>query len=201
MGTVVLVRHAQSLWNAEGRFQGQHGPGLTAEGLSQAEVTARWLARTQPDVRALVASDLQRVTESLAPIEETLRCPSALDPRWREVDVGTWTGLTSEQIAARDPDGLEAWRRHEDPAGDGERFADFRTRIAAALAGAWDLAGDGTAVVVTHGGPVRFAVALALELGTVNVLAPVGNSAVTILREHPRLGTQLTLYGSVSHLQ
>lgn len=195
MATLVLVRHGESQWNAQGRFQGQAGAGLTARGRAQALRCAGALALEYPLPAALIASDLARAVESARPAEQSWGMAAVTDPRWREVDVGSWSGLTHAEVAARDPDGLAAWRRHEDPAGDGETFAAVRLRIAAALADVWVAAGDGTAVVVTHGGPVRFAVTAVLALHSENLLAPVPNGSVTVVERTGCGPPRLVRYG------
>ena len=63
---LVLLRHGESLWNAEDRYQGQQGTGLSPLGHDQAKLAADYLSSTPFD--AIVASDLQRVTETLPPV-------------------------------------------------------------------------------------------------------------------------------------
>ena len=64
---LVLVRHGESLWNAEGRLQGQGGTGLSELGHQQAELVAAYLCERFPDVTAVVGSDLQRVAQTAQP--------------------------------------------------------------------------------------------------------------------------------------
>ena len=180
---VVLLRHGETDWNADGRWQGHGGTGLSRLGRLQAADTAAFLATTRPDIAIVVRSDLQRVAETAAPLLERLAVPVEVDPRWREIDVGSWSGRTHEEVRALDPAGYQAWRTGGDPRrGGGETDADLRVRVAAALE---DLAGgSGTVLVVTHGGPVRHAVAEALGLpaGGHHRLAGAGNGSLSELR-------------------
>jgi probable phosphoglycerate mutase len=193
---LVLLRHGESLWNAEDRYQGQQGTGLSPLGHQQAKLAAEYLADTPFD--AVVASDLQRVTETLRPYLDTVRrtVPYSarffgrneqgvrIDPRWREIDVGTWGGRTFAEVLAEEPDVVAAFARGEDVArGGGETFAQLRTRVWEAVQ---DIAASGArrVLVGTHGGPIRVAAASALRLppGGQVLLDPPANCSLTTLR-------------------
>lgn len=194
------MRHGESRWNAERRFQGWGGPGLTERGHREAKEVARFLGERVGNAALLVRSDIVRVEETAAPIEEVLGVRARVDRRWREIDVGSWSGRTFEDLTAEAPDDLLAWRRGEDIEGSGaERFADLRVRVRTALGDAARAAGRGVAVVVTHGGPIRAAVALALGLPGEASLAGVGNCSTTELEIGDR-GASLVVYGSAGHL-
>jgi glucosyl-3-phosphoglycerate phosphatase len=203
---VVLVRHGESEWNAQGRWQGHGGAGLTVRGLAQAAATAAFLAHTEPDVVTVVQSDLQRVVETSAPAVAALDAPLIETQAWREIDVGWWSGLTHDEIADRDPRSLEAIRRGHDVArGGGETDAAFRRRIRGALADLRTACPAGTVVVFTHGGAIRAAAGEALGLrdaGTATRLARAENCSVTVL-ESGRHGDgpwRLRSYNGRGHL-
>lgn len=196
---VVLVRHGESKWNAAGRFQGQAGPGLTARGRSQAERTAARLAAELDDVTLVVRSDLDRVVETAAPIVRRLRTPELVDPRWRELDIGQWSGRTRDEVLRDEPEVLTAWLEGADmtPPG-GESLAALSRRVMAALA---DLhAGGGTVVVVTHGGPIR---AVLTNLGALGPQVPdrrsIDNCSVTVLARGSE-GWDVRLVNDTGHL-
>ena len=95
MTRVLLIRHGQSEWNADGRWQGQADPPLTDLGRHQAMHAARNLGA----VDAIVASDLQRASETALIIAEALGVgPVVLEPGLRERDAGEWSGLTRAEI-------------------------------------------------------------------------------------------------------
>ena len=148
MTRVLLVRHGQSEWNADGRWQGQADPPLTDLGRAQ----ARHAARSLGSVDAIVASDLQRAAETAAILSGELGVgPVVLDPDLRERDAGEWSGLTRPEIEEGWPGYLEDRRR---PAG-WEPDEDLLGRAVAALGRIHDLVGaDGEAIAVTHGGLV-----------------------------------------------
>ncbi|GAA1618641.1 histidine phosphatase family protein [Kribbella sancticallisti] len=192
---LVLLRHGESRWNAEDRYQGQQGTGLSPLGRHQAKLAAEYLRGSSFDV--VVASDLQRVTETLRPYVDGGCPPVRVDPRWREIDVGTWGGRTFAEVLAEEPEVVAAFARGEDVArGGGETFAQLRDRVWAAVA---DLAAGGArrVLVGTHGGPIRVAAAAALRLppGGQVLLDPPVNCSLTTLRVDPRLtATSLTTY-------
>src|SRR5580765_6857553 len=99
MATLVLVRHAESTWNAEGRWQGHADPPLSDAGRAQAEALAEDLAGERFD--AVYTSDLARAAQTAEIIARRFGLPAVSDPALREVDVGSWSGLTREEVAAR----------------------------------------------------------------------------------------------------
>lgn len=152
---LLLVRHGQSTWNALGRWQGHGDPPLSELGRKQVRALAAALAGERID--AVVASDLRRAAETADIVARTLRLEVAIDARWRERDIGAWTGLRREEIqagwpdvyarlAAGDPDAAP-------PGGESHRALEVRVR-AAALELARGHAG-GRVLVVTHRGAIR----------------------------------------------
>ena len=123
-----------------------------------------------------------------------------MDQRWREIDVGTWSGLTWAEVQEQDPARFSAWRAGQDVRrGGGETFAEFRARTAEAMEALADI--DGTVVVFTHGGSVRFSVAAALDLPPMGErsLGPVHNCSVTQIVLGDR-GPALEAYNLHDHL-
>ncbi|GLS85524.1 phosphoglycerate mutase [Cypionkella aquatica] len=134
---IYLCRHGQTEFNAMGRRQGQVDSNLTALGQAQATAMGRRLARLHlPDFR-IFASPLGRAHHSARLIAAELGNPAiTLDPRLKEIGMGSWDGRTDLEIDTAHP-GLrasvppEAWWFHSP---DGETFETFATRLAAALA-------------------------------------------------------------------
>src|SRR5919202_2469674 len=101
---LILVRHGESTWNAEERLQGQLDPPLSERGREQSRALAA-IADGVPDDR-VVCSDLTRARETAELIG--LR-PARFDPRWREIDIGSWGGKTAAEIDAQG-ETLTNWR-------------------------------------------------------------------------------------------
>lgn len=149
MTRVLLVRHGQSVWNADGRWQGQADPPLTDLGRAQAHHAARSLGT----VDAIVASDLERAAETAAILSGELGVgPVVLDVDLRERDAGAWSGLTRREIE-------EGWPGYLEDEGEERRRPEgwepdevLEERAVAALVRVHELVPDGEAIVVTHGG-------------------------------------------------
>lgn len=199
---VVLIRHGESEWNATGRWQGHGGVGLSPLGRSQAAVTAEFLAEHELDVGLVVSSDLPRVTETAEPAAQTLGRDVVLDRRLREIDVGWWSGLTTEDIVARDPDGYAAFRAGRDiPRGGAETDGQLRQRVTAAVEDLRRQCDGRTMIVFCHGGPVRALVgaALGLSIGAQRALAGPGNCSRSVL-VHRNGTVRLRCYNETAHL-
>ncbi len=153
MPTVLLVRHALSVWNLEGRWQGQADPALSAEGEEQAQMAAAAVG----DVDLVISSDLERARRTAAILAP--RVDHFTDPVLREFDVGAWSGCTRAEIELGWRAELEMFDagRLEAPPG-GERRSDFEARVRRAATRISELAmgvGAARTLVVTHGGVVR----------------------------------------------
>jgi glucosyl-3-phosphoglycerate phosphatase len=181
--TIVLWRHGQTEWNVSGRFQGQLDPPLDEVGRAEIARSAPLLAANlSRGGTVVVSSDLQRATDTAAALTDILGVPLIREPRLREHGMGSWEGLTRDEVAAQYPDQYAAWlagqpvveRGGEDPAAVGERAV-------AALA---DLPAAEVAVVVTHGGTAGRLMErlLGLHASQRRLFAPLTNCAWSELR-------------------
>jgi broad specificity phosphatase PhoE len=151
MVRLLLVRHGESTWNAQSRWQGHADPPLSPFGEQQAEDAAERLAEIAT-IEAVWASDLTRARRTAELIAGRLGVEPVRDePRLRERDVGSWSGLTRDEIEERWPGYLAARRSPPDFEGDDELLM----RVRAGLAAIADGSEPGDVLVVTHGGVVR----------------------------------------------
>jgi broad specificity phosphatase PhoE len=151
MSRLLLVRHGESTWNAQARWQGQADPPLSPFGERQAEDATVRLAEIATITTAWT-SDLLRARRTAELIAERLGLGDVREePRLRERDVGSWSGLTRAEIEERWPGYLAA--RHAPPDFEGDDALLERAR--AGLAAVVDGSGPGDAIVVTHGGVIR----------------------------------------------
>lgn len=107
---IYLVRHGETVWNAEGRFQGQLDSPLTRRGREQAGQNGMRLAKTLASRSgfAMHASPLGRTQETAAIVQAYLACEAPTsEPRIQEVTVGSWDGLTHADIDAGWPGALD----------------------------------------------------------------------------------------------
>jgi probable phosphoglycerate mutase len=155
MTRALLVRHGQSSWNAEGRWQGQADPPLSDLGRLQARHAAQALGALD----AIVSSDLLRAHETALIISAELGMGSVrADPDLRERNAGEWQGLTRAEID-RDwpgyldsPEGPGGAERRRPPGWEPDDA--LLARANAALARVHAEVPQGYVLVVTHGGVI-----------------------------------------------
>ena len=140
MTTLLLVRHGETDWNAEGRLQGHTDRPLNDYGRRQAGELAERLAGEE-EVDAIYASDLARARETAEIVGARLGLPVGVDPDLREKNWGTWEGLTGDE------------RVHVELVG--ESTAEHGERMLRALRRIAERHPEGRVVVVTHGGSLR----------------------------------------------
>ena len=150
--TIYLLRHGQTEFNAAGRYQGRLDSPLTALGRSQAARIGTLLATLVAPGARLVSSPLGRAMATAAIIAEKASLPGAVtDDRLMEISLGSWDGMTDEDIDFTFPgarDGTNRWNWHFSSP-DGERYEDV-----AARAGAWlseAIGSNRPLVAVSHG--------------------------------------------------
>jgi probable phosphoglycerate mutase len=149
---ILLARHGETRWNAEGRYQGQEDIALSAIGEAQARALGDRLRGVRID-RA-IASPLCRAlrTAELA-VGEERAAMLATDPGFMEIAHGEWEGLLAAEIRERDPERARAWREapHEVLMPRGESLQHVLDRAWPALERACAGLGDGdTLLVVAH---------------------------------------------------
>jgi broad specificity phosphatase PhoE len=137
--TLLIARHGETEWNREERYQGHADPPLNETGRAQAEALAEKLADER--VEAVYSSDLRRAAETAEIVGARLGLPVEHEPGLREIDVGSWQGLTKAQIDGR------PW--------DGETYEQHADRVTRALQAIAVRHPDGQVLVVSHGGTLR----------------------------------------------
>ena len=149
---ILLARHGETEWNRIGRWQGQADPPLNDTGRRQAAALADRLAG-QP-ISAVYTSDLRRASETARIVADRLGVELHEDPGLREIDVGSWSGLTRAEVEERFPEGFQRWQ-----AGgighDGETSEQLTARVVAAVERVARAHPGATVLAVTHGGAIR----------------------------------------------
>jgi len=104
---ILLARHGETVFNVEGRWQGQADSPLTDRGRAQAAELARALADEQ--IAAVYSSDLGRAANTASEVASLHQLPVTTEARLREIHVGAWTGKNREEIDLDYPGGRKAW--------------------------------------------------------------------------------------------
>jgi broad specificity phosphatase PhoE len=177
MTTVYLARHGESDWNVERRWQGHADRPLTERGREQAARLAERLADVELD--AIYASDLRRAWETAEAVARSRGIEVVRLPELREVDVGSWCGLTRDECAKLYPDAFARWQAGGSGWDNGESYEDMGERIVAAIRRLAVEHAGGTILVVSHGGPIRavHAHALGVDIATHRRTGPVEPNA------------------------
>lgn len=157
--TLYLIRHGETDWNREARYQGQRDIPLNDTGRAQARRHGGVLKALMPSIAEFdfVASPLQRAIETMRLIRETL----GLDPNGfriapdiAELSYGHWEGELAGELTLKDPEGVAA--KAADPYGwrprGGESYRDLEVRVSK-----WLAALTQNTVAVGHGGVSRVA--------------------------------------------
>jgi probable phosphoglycerate mutase len=153
MTELIVIRHGETDWNRQHRFQGQIDVPLNATGLRQAELLGQRLASEPADV--LVASDLLRAQATALPLSRAWGLKMHTEPLWREQCFGVLEGLDVPTIRSQHGALWDRWVRHEaDYAlpGGAESNRMFFDRVRRALAATLAAFAGRRVAVVTHGG-------------------------------------------------
>jgi broad specificity phosphatase PhoE len=147
--TILLARHGETDWNRDRRWQGHSDMPLNESGRDQARALADELAGETID--AVYSSDLVRAHETARIVAERSGLDVTVVPDLREVNVGSWEGLSDDEVRRRFPDAARGgWENGETYEQMGSRVIDALRRIADTHAGQ-------RVLVVAHGGPLRAA--------------------------------------------
>ena len=145
---LLVLRHGQSEWNAQGRWQGQADIALTPEGMQQAQQAALKLGKFD----LIATSSLQRALRTAQIIAEHKNMSDLhIDDRLKESRIGPWQGLTYAEIEAGWPGFLESRRQPE----DFEPNLQVVQRMTEALIEVADKCRGGQALIVSHSGAIR----------------------------------------------
>ena len=152
MTEFIVIRHGETDWNREQRFQGQIDVPLNATGQQQAQRLATALAGERFDL--LLSSDLQRARQTALPLEQALGRAALVQPGFREQGFGVLEGLDVPTIKTRHPELWAQWLRHDADYAlpEGESVRRFHARVLAAMRDLAQAHAGKTLLLVTHGG-------------------------------------------------
>jgi broad specificity phosphatase PhoE len=164
--TILLARHGESDWNRTKRWQGFADRPLTELGRRQATELAERLEETELD--AVYSSDLQRAKETAEIVARGKRLPVHTVRDLREVDVGSWSGLTRAEAEARYPEAYARWLQGGEGWDDGETYDQLGERVVRAVQRIAKEHDGQRVLIVAHGGTIRaiHAAALGIDVHT-----------------------------------
>ena len=164
--TILLARHGESDWNRSKRWQGFADRPLTDLGRQQASELAKRLEDSELD--AVYSSDLQRARETAQIVAQTKGLDVQTTPDLREVDVGSWSGLTRAEAEAGYPEQYARWLQGGEGWEDGETYDQLGERVVRAIRRIAKTHEGERVLVVAHGGTIRaiHAAALGVDVHT-----------------------------------
>lgn len=197
---VYLIRHGETEWNNNGRWQGNLDTPLNDHGRQQARKLAKYLS-TRP-IADVYSSDLSRALETARTLADALGLTPQTDPRLRELHLGIFQGLTRDEIKEKYPqqlaDNHNDYMDHVIPQGESRR------QLQARMWAAWnDITASATgpeAVIVSHGGALKV---LLFKLFEADAPAlsnlHIGNTTITTISQHSS-GWRITGLAAAPHL-
>lgn len=159
MGKLYLVRHGETVWNVEARYQGHTDTSLSEKGLQQAQKLQERFIREPID--AIFGSDLNRAAETARIIAKPKGFNVQLTASLRELSFGDWEGLTYDEIVPKHGDLIHKW--YENPEGitvpGGEPLSSMIKRTTEFIYSLTANQPENSFIIVSHGGPIRAIVA------------------------------------------
>lgn len=201
MTKLIIVRHGQTLWNLERKYQGHSDIALTDTGLKQAQAVAERLA--EEAIAAVYASDLSRAYETAGYIAAKHNLTVNTVPELREIKFGDWEGLTYEAISERWPGMLgKLWTTPDElQIPGGETFHQLKARAYTAIEKIVADHPDQTVAVVAHGGTIGTILCAVLDIHLNHVWSiRQDNTAVNIIEYYDGRPT-ITLLNCVRHFK
>jgi broad specificity phosphatase PhoE len=202
--TLYVIRHGETEWNATGRWQGLSDVPLNEAGRVQARHLARRMTTTGPRPDAIYSSDLSRAFETAQIAAAALGLVAHPRPALREIDIGVWSGMYTQDIFARFGDELARIDAGEDlKRGGAESFGDLKRRIAPDVEALIAQHPGQALALFTHGGCVRALLAYAQEHGA-ELPTPyrghIGNTSITVITR-TATGWQIGTINDTTHLR
>jgi 2,3-bisphosphoglycerate-dependent phosphoglycerate mutase len=200
---ILLARHGETIFNVEGRWQGQSDSPLTERGRAQARELARALA--DEPIAAVYTSDLGRAADTAKAVAEVHAIDAMEDVRLREIHTGEWTGKGRAEIEAEWPGGLRAWAT--DPSSyrmpGGESIHHAQERALAFFAERMPEHLGETVVVISHGaiGQTILVNALGKTVADLWLKERVDNCQISRLEWTAERGLELIELADVRHLE
>lgn len=159
-----LVRHGNTLWNTQKRYQGWTDIDLSEEGRVQAELVGERFKEIEVD--RVISSPLKRAVDTAEPIARARGLEVELDEHFKEINFGEWEGMNAKELISKYGDGYMNFFR--DPfkypcPGEGT-FADVSVRVSEGIDNIFDKNKGGQVAIVSHGGVLRLLIIYLLKL-------------------------------------
>ncbi len=200
MQKIYLVRHGETNWNQELRYQGQRDIPLNEEGYRQAKCISDFLAREE--IETVYSSPLSRALKTATLIAEKHDLELCVEHGLMEIDFGEWEGRSYNELKKEEQDFAQRWFYSPDTITipGGESYSDFKERV---------LKGYGrirrvekNIAIVTHAGVIRVIVATLLDMPAANIARlKLSPASLTVLLYDDWQNPYLELYNDCCYLK
>ena len=200
MTRIILVRHGQTIWNLELKYQGHADIELSSAGVEQASQVADRLARISP--AAVYSSDLSRAFQTAEIIAAKYGLPVNKMPDLREINFGEWEGKNYESINSQWPALMGKLFTHPDEIEipGGETFQSLQSRTMKAVDQLAGRHAEETVLVVSHGAAIRAILCSILHMPLKYIWnIKQDNTAVNIIEIYPKRAI-VSLVNDTNHL-
>ncbi len=198
---LILVRHGETCWNKDLKFQGNRDISLNETGFEQANRVSDYLA--SEDIDSIYSSDLKRALNTAERIADPHDLEVKADRELREMNFGEWEGLTYQEIEKEYPDIIAEWFRDPtaiSPPG-GEKLPDFQNRVVDAFEEILNGFSGSKILVVSHGGAIRVYLASLLKMPLkLHWRLELNNTGICVVKFYDKKPI-LSLFNSTFHLE
>lgn len=201
--TLYLIRHGETDWNLQGRWQGHVDVPLNDVGRKQAQLLGERLRSESIRFDFLYSSDLVRAYQTAWTVSEAIGVPVELLPPLREIDLGAWGGMTRDDIKEHYPVEFALLEQGQDvPRGGGETLAALSKRVVEVTEAIIAQHPGETLGFITHGGPVRMLLAHAAgERDIIHMkFHHIGNTSISIVQRNAA-GWEIVKLNDMRHLE
>lgn len=196
-----IIRHGQTDWNVQHRWQGLEPTHLNAEGWLQARALADHLRDVALD--AIYTSDLPRAYETASALAEGRAFSPQVDLRLRELNVGIFSGITHPELLARHPQEIQRWMTGDFDyvIPNGESRRELQTRALAAFEAIVSHPTYEQVAIVTHGGTLRVLVNyICAGDPLLEGKLEIPNTSYTLIERTPQNSWRIVTLTSTAHL-
>jgi len=190
MSEIWLVRHAQTDWNVQRRYQGHSDIPLNETGWQQAQELAHSIVAEEKPFQAVFSSPLSRAMQTASLIAQRLQIPLHAEPRIKEGNMGDWEGMLADEIHQNYPDLIEARRLDPlnvpPPGEQAESIAAIARRAGQALDEITQTHSNQPVLVVTHGLVIATLICMNRNIAFAEVFNQIPHNAQPVpLQWHP----------------
>lgn len=201
----LVIRHGETISNAENRFSGHQDVGLTEKGVWQAEQLSHRLKEEQIDVA--YSSDLKRAIHTAKIILQNHELALKTEPLFKELSFGDWEGLQYKELNFDKGEQLMEWWNHPDlPLPGGESTFDLRERVINGLNQLieryYEEEQKKTIAIICHGGVSRIIIGIALDIPIKKIWhIKQYSTALNVIRYYQKSGYFVESINDVNHLK